>query len=96
MNRVKKFVNLINKRDNLIEKHCNGECWAELCNYPEERDWYCKNILPIDDEIVKVANGIIAKFSIPCPQQKNIREVYANNWLNRLFEKYSKEEANEK
>ena len=86
-NRVKKFLELINERDEKIEKHCNGESWAELCNYPEERDWYTKNIYPLDENIVKAANGIIAKFSIPCKEVKTVKDVYSNYWLLKFIEK---------
>ena len=64
MQGIEIFVDLINKRDGLIEKHCNGETWAELCNYPEHRDWYIKNIAFLDFQIINVANAIIERYGI--------------------------------
>lgn len=83
MNSINKFLELINKRDNLIGEHCKkqGQCWAELCNYPEERDWYCKNIVSIDYKIVKLANQIISKNKLPCDLAKTVRDVYNNHTL---------------
>ena len=86
-NRVNKFLELINQRDEKMEEHCKDISWAELCNYPEERDWYTKNIFPLDQQIVSVANGIIAKFSIPCKEVKTVRDVYSNYWLLKFVEK---------
>ncbi|MBE7074760.1 MAG: hypothetical protein E7376_02130 [Clostridiales bacterium] len=83
-NRVNDFLNLINERDTKIQEHCKKESWAELSNYPEERDWYTKNISPLDEKIVLLANSIIAKFSIPCKQAKTISDVYSNSWIMRL------------
>ena len=84
-NRVEKFITLINERDTKIAEHCKDFSWTELCNYPEERDWYTKNIHPIDEKIVDVANSIIAKFSIPCRTAKTIADVYSNQWLTRFI-----------
>ena len=90
------FVKLINKRDKLMEEHCNGESFAELCNYPEERDWYCKNIAPIDQQIISLANQIIEKMNLPCPKQKSLREVYSNTHLDEIYKKYSKPQEKQK
>lgn len=84
-NRVNKFLLLINERDKLMAEHCKNTDWTELCNYPDERDWYAINISPIDEKIVNVANSIIAKFSIPCRTAKTIEDVYLNHWLTRLI-----------
>ena len=86
-NRVDKFIELVDERDTKMAEHCKNQSWAELCNYPEERDWYTKNIYPIDEQIVEVANAIIVKFSIPCRKAKTIAEVYSNQWIMRLVEK---------
>ena len=86
-NRVKKFLELINERDKKIAEHCNNESWAELCKYPDERDWYIKNIFSMDEEIIQVANSIIAKFSIPCKNTKTLADVFSNKWLMKLIEK---------
>ncbi|MBQ8908940.1 MAG: hypothetical protein IJY90_01420 [Clostridia bacterium] len=84
-NRVKKFVTLINERDKKLELHCKGESWETLCQHPQERVWYAENIKPLDEDIVAVANAIIAKFSIPCRTAKTIQDVYKNQWLTRLI-----------
>lgn len=85
MSRVERYVELINKRNDLIEKRCNGESWAEICNYPENRAWYLKNIAFLDFQIIKAANGIVAKLNLPCEAPKDIKEVYANPWLDKLY-----------
>lgn len=85
-NRVKKLNELVNERDFKIKKHCNGESWLNFCNDYEEIDWYTKNILPIDEQIVYVSNCIIAKFSIPCRNVKTIDDVYKNQWIMKLIE----------
>lgn len=85
-NRVKTFLGLVDERDAKIEEHCKEESWAELCNYPEEREWYTKNIYPLDEKIVIVANSIIAKFSMPCKQVKTVADVYSNKWLKKLVQ----------
>ena len=89
MNRVKKFVELINKRETILKEHLNGKTWEEQrdTNFPAESIWYCQNIMPIDREIVNTANAIIAKFSIPCQKQTTITEVLSNKWLTRLLKK---------
>ena len=94
-NRVKKFLELVNERDSKLEEHCKGESWAELCNYPEEREWYAQTISPIDEKIVQIANGIIAKFSIPCKQAKTVADVYANQWLLKLVKPNNKQSTSD-
>ena len=96
-NSVKTFVELVNKRELVLKEHLNGKNWEELrdSNYPQETIWYCQNVMPIDKEIVNVANFIIAKFSIPCRKQTTITEVLSNNWLTRLLKK-DNEPQNEK
>ena len=88
-NSVKKFVELINKRETILKEHLNGKTWEEQrdINFPVESIWYCQNIMTIDREIVNTANAIIAKFSIPCPKQTTITEVLSNKWLTRLLNK---------
>ena len=58
---VEKFNELIRRRELTIESHCKSmdSSWAELCNYPEERDWYVREINPIDQEIIAITNSII-------------------------------------
>ena len=82
---IEVFVNTIDVRDNKMEKHCDGESWAELANYPEERDWYSKNIGTLDDMIVKLANLLIKEKGIPCEEQKDIHDVYENEYLKKLY-----------
>ena len=86
INNTKIFKKLIEERETKLEEKANGESWAELFNYPENRFWYTENISPLDDKIVNVANGIIIKFSIPCEKVEDIRDVYNNDWLMRLTE----------
>ena len=93
---AKQFVNLINKRDNLMKKHCNGASFAELCNYPEERAWYCENIMQYDKKIIKLANELIEKLNLPCQKQKSLRDVYSNPHLDEIYKKYSKPQTKEK
>lgn len=94
-NRVRKFLELVNERDAKMEEHCKGVSWAELCNYPDEREWYTNNIFPLDTKIVDAANGIIAKFSIPCKQAKTVAEVYSNQWLLKLVKPNNKQSTSD-
>lgn len=84
----KKLEELINKREQLLAEHCKNQSWAELCNYPEERDWYIKTIWPVDKQVIMAANTVIVKFSIPCKPAKYIHDVYSNKWL----EPYTKQD----
>ena len=93
INSVKKLKQVIDKRDSIMTEHCKGESWAELCNYPEERFWYTKNVSPLDEKIVDIANAVIVKFSIPCKNVKTVAEVYSNEWIYKLiFEDKEKQE----
>lgn len=78
---VNNFLLLINERDKKMAEHCKDESWIELFNYPEERFWYAKNISPLDEKIIVIANSIIAKFNIPCAEAKTIGDVYSNQQL---------------
>lgn len=84
-NRVQKLLELVKEREVKIIKHCNGELWVDICDYPEEIDWYKINISPIDEQIVQVSNSIIAKFSIPCRNVKTIDDVYSNQWIMKFI-----------
>lgn len=87
-----KFEKLINERDAKMSAHCQEYSWATLCNYPDEREWYTKNIWPIDQEIIRLANILIVKFSIPCRAVKQISDVYSNQWLMKFIEKKDDQE----
>lgn len=80
-NYCKKLVELITKRENLMEDHFKGISALEAFNYPEHRFWYTENIAPIDEKIVNTANSLIVKLSMPCKKQKSIHDVYNNKWL---------------
>ena len=86
-NLVKKFLKLVNERDSKVEVHCGDESLAELLNYPEEREWYGKNIMPLDRKIVAFANAIIADNNFPCKTAETVADVYSNEWLIQLVNK---------
>lgn len=95
-NSTEKLSKLISKRDEIMEEHCQEYSWAELCNYPDEREWYTKNVYPLDEQIIRLANLLIAKFSIPCKTVKHISEVYSNEWLMKIIDSEKQDDSSEK
>lgn len=78
------FKKLIDQREYKIKEHCKTSSWEEICDKPEEMEWYAETIATIDEKIFKVSNAIIVKYSIPCRSVKTIEDVYANKWLMKI------------
>lgn len=83
MSGERKLREIMAKRDRMINEFCNhnSSSWEELSNLPGVKNWYVENILPLDDEIVLLANVIIESHNLKCERQKTVRDVYSNNEL---------------
>ncbi|MBR4998596.1 MAG: hypothetical protein IKY10_01830 [Clostridia bacterium] len=84
------FLKLMKQREFKIKKHGEEKFCEETSGMSKEKEWYDEAIIPIDEKIVKVANAIIAKFSIPCKEVKKIEDVYENKWLMNLVTNHKK------
>lgn len=79
---IKKFMQLVYKRDILLKEHCNNTPWSEICNQPEEIKWYGENIMSLDSKIIKMGNRIILEHKLDCETPKSIHDIYSNQTLN--------------
>ena len=85
------FVELIDKRDNLIKEHF-GDDMLEMLNKPWERDWYIKHISPIDYKIVTLSKNILRNKLGLNEKVEDVRDVYQNQSLINYYN--SKKEKN--
>jgi len=76
---MNKLFMLINRRDEMIAGKFGDNMLEEL-NYPENRDWYAKNISPLDWTIVAEATKLTGK------NYKNVGEVYRCSEIAKLYQ----------
>jgi len=82
----KKLWTKIEERDNLFEKKKKEyDSFPDAFNYPEVRIWYSGYISPIDEEIVELANQVLAYYNKELIQ--DISDVYDNEFLMSLYNK---------
>lgn len=89
-----KFVTLINKREVLIRKTF-GEDVIELLNLPGARAQYCKDILPLDKQILASANLLLRKFGV-AEKVTEINQVFENKVLMKYYSQQNKKQSEKK
>ena len=92
--KCEKFAMLVDQRDQKLELHFHGGIVA----FQEsliERQWYIENISPLDHEIKALANDILAELNLR-ERVKNIQCIYASDTLYNIYQKYSRQYAEER
>lgn len=88
---IKRLVELIDKRDDLIKAHFGDSDVREMLNFFGEREWYNKHIVPIEKTIMSVAKKIL-----PNETFNHISDVYSNQFLIAKYQDYKKDTAFQK
>lgn len=93
---IEKFVETKDKRDAKVGEHY-GRKMQKMLNNPEEKRWYTKNVYPLDEEIIELANKISQELKMNKTFDK-LSQVYSNDRLKDLYDaqKIDAEENDEK
>ncbi len=81
--------NYTNRRDTLILKHF-GNNFLQKYMDASEREWYKKNIAPLDSKILQLANEISKKFNFNKTYSK-LAEVYKDPVITSWYVKFKVE-----